>query len=96
MLFEQIQEVVAEHLDCDKEEITRESTFESLGIDSLDAVELVMERKSFRLDELDMSYEIRPKPGILIPYLDYIQLDLDRDLENIDELVKFVEEKMEG
>ena len=74
MLFEQIQEVVAEHLDCDKEEITRESTFESLGIDSLDAVELVM--------------ELEEKLGI--------QLDLDRDLENIDELVKFVEEKMEG
>ena len=74
MLFEQIQEVVAEHLDCDKEEITRESTFESLGIDSLDAVELVM--------ELEEKLEI--------------QLDLDRDLENIDELVKFVEEKMEN
>ena len=74
MLFEQLQEVVAEHLDCDKEEITRESTFESLGIDSLDAVELVM--------ELEEKLEI--------------QLDLDRDLENIDELVKFVEEKMEG
>ena len=74
MLFEQIQEVVAEHLDCDKEEITRESTFESLGIDSLDAVELVM--------ELEEKLEI--------------QLDLDRDLENIAELVKFVEEKMEG
>ena len=74
MLFEQIQEVVAEHLDCDKEEITRESTFESLGIDSLDAVELVM--------------ELEEKLGI--------QLDLDRDLENIDELVKFVEEKTEG
>ena len=74
MLFEQIQEVVAEHRDCDKEEITRESTFESLGIDSLDAVELVM--------ELEEKLEI--------------QLDLDRDLENIDELVKFVEEKMEG
>lgn len=74
MLFEQIQEVVAEHLDCDKDEITRESTFESLGIDSLDAVELVM--------ELEEKLEI--------------QLDLDRDLENIDELVKFVEEKMEG
>ena len=74
MLFEQIQEVVAEHLDCDKEEITRESTFESLGIDSLDAVELVMEQE----EKLE------------------IQLDLDRDLENIDELVKFVEEKMEG
>lgn len=35
-------------------------------------------RKSFRLDELDMSYEIKPKPGIIIPYLDYIQLDLNR------------------
>ena len=74
MLFEQIQEVVSEHLDCEKDEITRESTFESLGIDSLDAVELVM--------------ELEEKLGI--------QLDLDRDLENIDELVKFVEEKTEG
>ena len=74
MLFDQIAEVVAEHLDCDKDEITRESTFESLGIDSLDAVELVM--------------ELEEKLGI--------QLDLDRDLENIDELVKFVEEKTEG
>ncbi len=35
-------------------------------------------RKSFRLDELDMSYEIHPRPGMLIPYLDCIQLDLDR------------------
>ncbi len=74
MLFDQIAEVVAEHLDCEKDEITKESTFESLGIDSLDAVELVM--------------ELEEKLGI--------QLDLDRDLENIDELVKFVEEKMEG
>ena len=74
MLFDQIAEVVAEHLDCEKEEITKEATFESLGIDSLDAVELVM--------------ELVEKLGI--------QLDLDRDLENIDELVKFVEEKMEG
>jgi acyl carrier protein len=74
MLFDQIAEVVAEHLDCEKDEITRESTFESLGIDSLDAVELVM--------------ELEEKLGI--------QLDLDRDLENIDELVKFVEEKTEG
>ncbi len=74
MLFDQIAEVVAEHLDCEKDEITRESTFESLGIDSLDAVELVM--------ELEEKLEI--------------QLDLDRDLENIDELVKFVEEKIEG
>ncbi|MDO4518021.1 MAG: acyl carrier protein [Bacillota bacterium] len=73
MLFEKIQAIVAEHLDCDKDEIKLESTFESLGIDSLDAVELVMELE----ENLD------------------VQLDLDRDLETIDELVKFVEEKMQ-
>lgn len=72
MLFDQIAEIVAEHLDCDKEEIKSDSTFESLGIDSLDAVELVMKLE----ESLD------------------VQLDLDRELQTIDELVKFVEEKM--
>ena len=58
MLFEQIQEVVAEHLDCDKEEITRESTFESLGIDSLDAVELVMELEEKLEIQLDLDRDL--------------------------------------
>lgn len=74
MLLEKITAIVAEHLDCDPAEVKIESTFESLGIDSLDAVELVMKLE----EELD------------------VQLDLDRDLETIDELVKFVEEKVEG
>ncbi len=34
-------------------------------------------RKSFRFDELDEDYIISSRPGILIPYLDYIQKDLD-------------------
>lgn len=34
-------------------------------------------RKSFRYDELDGKYIIRSKPGVFVPYLDYIQLDLD-------------------
>ena len=72
MLFDQIAAIVAEHLDCDVEELKRESTFESLGIDSLDAVELVM--------------KIEEELGV--------QMDLDRDLETVDELIKFVEEKM--
>lgn len=33
-------------------------------------------RKSFRFDELDLQYIIPQKPGILIPYLDVLQLDL--------------------
>ena len=34
-------------------------------------------RKSFRFEELDLSYEIKPKPGLLVPYLDLIQKDLN-------------------
>ncbi len=34
-------------------------------------------RKSFRFDELDESFIIKPKPGILVPYLDCIQLDIN-------------------
>ncbi len=34
-------------------------------------------RKSFRFDELDERYIIKPKPGILVPYLELIQTDLD-------------------
>lgn len=33
-------------------------------------------RKSFRFDELDLQYTIPKKPGILVPYLDTLQLDL--------------------
>ena len=39
-------------------------------------------RKSFRFDELDEGYIITPKPGILIPYLDLIQKDLDERENN--------------
>ncbi len=35
-------------------------------------------RKSFRFDELDPDFVMQPKAGIPVPYLDYIQLDLDR------------------
>ena len=34
-------------------------------------------RKSFRLDELSPDYVIRPRNGILVPYLDNMQQDLE-------------------
>lgn len=38
-------------------------------------------RKSFRFDELDLSYTISSKAGLLVPYLDVVQKDLnDRDV----------------
>lgn len=38
-----IKEVLSENMDIDPEKITAESTMDSLGIDSLDMVELVCE-----------------------------------------------------
>ena len=43
MIFNTIAELIAEHIECDPSEIKMETTFESLGIDSLDTVEMVME-----------------------------------------------------
>lgn len=43
MIFEKLQEIMVENLSLEKDEITLESTFESLGIDSLDTFQLVIE-----------------------------------------------------
>lgn len=43
MTIEKVIKLIAEHLDMDESEITEDSTFEDLGIDSLDAVEIMME-----------------------------------------------------
>ena len=34
-------------------------------------------RKSFRFDELDLSYVLPKKQGVLVPYLDMLQKDLE-------------------
>ena len=41
-MFEKIQAYLASQLDIPADEITRDTTFESLGVDSLDTVEMVM------------------------------------------------------
>lgn len=43
MIFEKLQEIMEENLSVEKDEITLDSTFESLGIDSLDTFQLVIE-----------------------------------------------------
>ena len=35
-------------------------------------------RKSFRFEEIEMEYIIDLKPGLVLPYLDAIQIDLDK------------------
>lgn len=42
-MFEKIVEIITEKMDMDASEISQESTFESLNIDSLDMVEIIMD-----------------------------------------------------
>ena len=53
-MYEKLVAFAAEHLELDPSEITPESTFESLGIDSLDIVEMIMDLESELGVELDM------------------------------------------
>lgn len=43
MIFEKLQGIMEENLSIERDEITLESTFGSLGIDSLDTFQLIIE-----------------------------------------------------
>ena len=53
-MYEKLVSYAAKQLELDASEITPESTFESLGIDSLDIMELVMDLESELGVELEM------------------------------------------
>jgi len=53
-MYEKLVSYAAKQLDLDPSEITRESTFESLGIDSLDIVEMIMDLESELGIELEL------------------------------------------
>ena len=57
MVFEAIAELVAERVEKDVSEITMESKFRDLGIDSLDTVELLMNLE----DKLGIEIELDQK-----------------------------------
>ena len=52
-MYEKLVSYAAKQLELDAAEITPDSTFESLGIDSLDVVEIVMDLESELGIELD-------------------------------------------
>ncbi len=69
MNSEKIIAVLADHLEMDPSEITEESTFADLGVDSLEAVEIMM-----KLDD-EFGIEINPQEAgtsvkELISYVD--------------------------
>ena len=57
MVFEAIAELVAERVEKDVSEITMDSKFQDLGIDSLDTVELLMNLE----DEIGIEIELDQK-----------------------------------
>ena len=53
MIFEKVKEILMKELNLSGEEVTMEASFEALGIDSLDLVELVMQLE----EEFDITME---------------------------------------
>ena len=53
-MYEKLVSYAAKQLELNPEDITPESTFESLGIDSLDIVEMIMDFESELGVELEM------------------------------------------
>ncbi|MHB1313994.1 MAG: acyl carrier protein [Christensenellales bacterium] len=53
MLFKKVAEIIAEKMDMDVSEITMNSSFETMQIDSLDMVEIIMDLE----EEFDVSID---------------------------------------
>ncbi len=53
-MYDKLVSYAAKQLELDPSEITPDSTFESLGIDSLDVVEMIMDMESELGVELEM------------------------------------------
>lgn len=74
MVFEKLKAILAEHCDTDPSEITQETTFESLGIDSLDTVEMVMEME----EELGVELELDEKVETVGDMVKFIESKLEK------------------
>ena len=72
-MFEKIRSYLAAQLDISPDEIPRETTFESLGIDSLDTVEMVMDLES----ELGVDLEMEEKLNTVGELVDFVESRLD-------------------
>ena len=71
-MFEKIANYLAEQLDIAVETITTDTTFESLGVDSLDTVEMVMDLE----DELGIELELEDKITTVGELVDFVQSKL--------------------
>ena len=71
-IYAKLTEVLAEHTGRDASEFPRDTAFESLGIDSLETVEMVMELE----EELDVELELEEKMNTIGELVDFIESKL--------------------
>ena len=72
-MSEKIRSYLASELDISEDEITRDTTFESLGVDSLDTVEMVMDLEQ----ELGVELEIEEKIATVGELVDFVESKVD-------------------
>ena len=72
-MFEKIAAYVANQMDISAEDITRDTTFESLGIDSLDMVEMVMDLEQ----EIGVELELEEKLATVGELVDFVESKAD-------------------
>ena len=72
-MFEKIRSYLASELDISEDEITRDTTFESLGVDSLDTVVMVMDLEQ----ELGVELEIEEKIATVGELVDFVESKVD-------------------
>ena len=72
-MFEKIQAYLANQLDISPDDITPETTFERLGIDSLDTVEMVMDLE----EQLGVDLELEEKLATVGELVDFVESKLD-------------------
>ena len=72
-MFEKIQAYLANQLDISPDDITPETTFESLGIDSLDTVEMVIDLE----EQLGVDLELEEKLATVGELVDFVESKLD-------------------
>ena len=69
-MYEKLVSYAAKQLELDIDEITPDSTFESLGIDSLDIVEMIMDLESELGVELELEDQKIATFGELAEFID--------------------------
>lgn len=70
MIFEKLKAIIVDKLSVDSEEVSMDSTFEDLGADSLDIVEIVMAlEEEFDIEISDDEAEQAKSVGDVVNYL---------------------------